>query len=319
MPTSARRFANSRINPAHAQDATERQGVGYVDGTIRPIDQVRIPIMDRGFLHSDATYDVVHVWNGSFFRLDDHLDRFARGMGKLHMSLDLDRTDIRKILAQCVMESGLDDAYVAMICTRGLPDSNSRDPRRCVNQFYAFAVPFAWVASPQDQEKGVRLHISQTHRISPQAVDPTIKNYHWLDLIRGQYEAYEHGADLALLTDDKGNVIEGPGFNVFSIKGNRVVTPGVGVLDGVTRKTAMELCQTLNLTVEERDLPIAELLDADEVFITSTAGGIMLIKVVDDYQPSGSSQYARQLQDLYWDAHQDPRFSEAVESVARRS
>lgn len=318
MSSSAHQSVNT-VNPASVANQNRPTGVGYVDGRILPIDQVRIPILDRGFLHSDATYDVVHVWKGSFFRLNDHLDRFERGMKKLQMAIDLDRDGIRQVLAQCVIESGLDDAYVAMICTRGLPAANSRDPRDCINQFYAFAVPFSWVASFDDQEKGVRLHISTIHRISPQAVDPTIKNYHWLDLIRGQYEAYDHGADLALLTDDQGNVIEGPGFNVFSVKGNRVATPASGVLDGITRKTAIELCQSLGLTVEEREVPIAELLSADEVFITSTAGGIMLIKYVGNYEPGGAMQYSRRLRDLYWQAHDDPRFSETVESVAQNS
>lgn len=92
-----------------------------------------------GFLHSDATYDVVHVWRGRFFRLNDHLDRFERGMIKLRMSLPIDRTGIRSILHDVVRASRLEDAYVEMICTRGLSAPGSRDPRDCVNQFYAFA------------------------------------------------------------------------------------------------------------------------------------------------------------------------------------
>lgn len=297
------------------QNPHRNPGVGFLDGTFVPIDQVRIPVLDQGFLHSDATYDVVHVWNNAFFRLDDHLDRFMNGMQKLHMSIDLDRTSIKKILARCVMESGLSDAYVEMICTRGMPDSNTRDPRRCINQFYAFAVPFAWIIKPEDEKKGVRLHISEIHRISPQAVDPTIKNYHWLDLVRGQYEAYEHGADLALLTDQNGNVVEGSGFNVFVINGTHVSTPGSGVLEGITRKTVIELCPLLDLTVEEREVPAAELVHADEVFITSTAGGIMPINFINEHELSGASNYTCKLRDLYWQAHRDPRFSESVEAV----
>ncbi|TEA79020.1 aminotransferase class IV [Allopusillimonas ginsengisoli] len=289
------------------------EGVGFVDGKIVPIAEARIPILDRGFIHSDATYDVVHVWENHFFRLDDHLDRFMNGIDRLHMSIDYTREDIKKILARCVVASGLKSAYVEMICTRGVPDGNSRDPRRCTNAFYAFVVPFSWVATPEEQKKGVRLHISKVERISPQSVDPTIKNYHWLDLVRGQYDAFDADADLAVLTDRHGNIVEGAGFNVFTVKGDTVATPGTGVLKGITRKTAIELCAQLGLAVQERDVPTADVLSADEVFLTTTAGGIIPVRYVNDRKiGNGGSTTSLRLRDLYWEAHRDPRLSVPV-------
>ena len=168
-------------------------GTAYIDDQFVPISEARIPILDWGFLHSDATYDVVHVWRGSFFRLDDHLDRFLRGVQRLHMSLPHNRDRIREILFECVKLSGLRDAYVELICTRGVPTPGSRDPRQCINRFYAFAVPFVWIANPEKQKEGLHLIISQVHRIPETSIDPTIKNYHWLDLVAGLYEAYSRG------------------------------------------------------------------------------------------------------------------------------
>lgn len=288
-------------------------GVGFVDGRIVPIADAKIPILDWGFLHSDATYDVVHVWNNRFFRLDDHLDRFMNGIDRLRMSIDYTREQIKHVLARCVVASGLKNAYVEMICTRGVPDGTSRDPRRCTNAFYAFVVPFSWVATPEEQEKGVRLHISDVQRISPQSVDPTIKNYHWLDLVRGQYEAFDADADLAVLTDPEGNIVEGAGFNVFTVNGNAVATPGTGVLRGITRKTAIELCAQLGLKVQEREIPTKEVLSADEVFLTTTAGGIIPVQYVNDRKiGNGKASTSLRIRDLYWEAHLDPSLSVPV-------
>ena len=81
-----------------ASSTALRGGTAYIDDQFVPLSEARIPILDWGFLRSDATYDVAHVWRGSFFRLDDHLDRFLHGMQRLHMSLPYSRDRIREIL-----------------------------------------------------------------------------------------------------------------------------------------------------------------------------------------------------------------------------
>jgi branched-chain amino acid aminotransferase len=151
-------------------------GAAFVEGRFVPVAEARVPILDWGFLRSDATYDVAHVWRGGFFRLEDHLDRFARGMERLRMSVPYGRQEIREILVECVRLSGLRDAYVEVVCTRGVPPPGSRDPRECQNSLFAFAVPFVWIADPEKQERGLDAVIGRVRRIQPEAVDPTVKN-----------------------------------------------------------------------------------------------------------------------------------------------
>ena len=127
-------------------------GAAYVDGQFVPIAEAKISILDWGFLHSDATYDVAHVWKGKFFRLDDHIERFLSGMDKLRMSIPQNRSDLQSILVDCARASGLREAYVEMICTRGFPKPGSRDPRECTNRLYAFAIPFVWIAIPKNRK-----------------------------------------------------------------------------------------------------------------------------------------------------------------------
>ena len=290
------------------------KGTAYIDEKFVPISEAKISLLDWGFLHSDATYDVVHVWNGKFFRLDDHLDRFYSGMGKLQMKIPYSRSELTSILKNCVKATGLQDAYVEMITTRGQPEPGSRDPRTCKNQFFAFAIPFVWVSKPG---KGLNLIVSKRQRIPPGSIDPSIKNYHWLDLVMGQFEAYDHGAETVVLTDGNGFIKEGPGFNIFTIKDSVLMTPATGVLEGVTRKTVIELASAKGYEIVQGDLSEVQALSADEVFATSTAGGVMPITQINS-QIIGSGSIGpitQNLQNDYWLLHDDARYSCPVDSL----
>ena len=301
----ARRSVTAEDREAYAN------GAAFVDGQFVPIAEARVPILDWGFLRSDATYDVAHVWRGSFFRLEDHLERFERSMEHLRMSLPYGRDDIRDILLECVRLSGLRDAYAEIICTRGMPEPGSRDPRECENRFYAFVVPFVWIADPDKQERGLHAVIADRQRIAPSSVDPTVKNYHWLDLEVGLLEAYERGGETVILTDADDNVVEGPGFNVFAVHDGAISTPDSGVLHGITRRTVIELANERGISIEARPVPAASLRRADEVFLSSTAGGIIPVtkvdgEVVGEGEPGPVTLLLR---DAYWKLHDDPRFS----------
>ena len=95
-------------------------GAAYIDGRFMPVAEAAIPITDWGYRRSDVTYDVIGVWQGHFFRLDDHIARFRRSMTALRLAPPESDQQIREVLAQCVRLSGLRDAYVAMDCLRGL-------------------------------------------------------------------------------------------------------------------------------------------------------------------------------------------------------
>lgn len=278
------------------------------------MSEAKISVLDWGFLHSDATYDTVHVWNDRFFRLDLHLDRFFRGVERLRMKLPYDRERIVSILTDCVALSGHTSAYVEMICTRGSSPTFSRDPRQAENRFIAFAVPFGSVANKEQLEKGLHVAISETVRIPPKSVDPEIKNYHWLDLVKGLFDAYDVGADTALILDTNGHIAEGPGFNVFLVKDRSLRTPAFGVLPGITRQTVFDLCAEIGLSATAADISRTEIKGADEVFITSTAGGIMPVTRIDHAAIANGrvGPVTRRLMDLYWQKHDDPAWSTAV-------
>ena len=252
------------------------QGAAYLDGRYVPMTEAKIPVGDWGFVHSDVTYDVVHVHDGRFFRLEDHLDRFARSLEGYRLEPPATRDEMREILARCVALSGLRNAFVAMISTRGVPRIyGSRRPADCDNTFIAYACPWIDVIPVDVQERGAHLWVASVPRISPQSQDPTFKNYSWRDFVRALHEAHDHGYDTAVLLDPEGFVTEGSGFNIFAVKGNVVMTPDRGALEGVTRRSVLDLCGELGLSGRIAPMRIEDLMQADEVFCSTTAGGVM--------------------------------------------
>ena len=277
-----------------------------------------MPILDWGFIRSDATYDVVSSWQGKFFRLDAHLERFYNSLDRLRLELPVSRDELVRTLANCTVKAGLEDAYVEMVCTRGQPRWGSRDPRECQNAFYAFAVPFVWIATKEKQLEGLHLHISATQRISPDSVDPTVKNYHWLDLDTALIDALDKGRESVVLTDADGNLCEGPGFNIFVVREGRIRTPARGVLEGVTRRTVIEMAAQLNVALEETTVPKDAIASADELFISTTAGGVIPITRVDDALVADGTPgpVTMRLRETYWAWHEDPAYVTPVAGLA---
>ena len=293
------------------------QGYAWIDSKYVELAEAKIPILDWGFLRSDATYDVVHVWKGRFFRLDKHIDRFFESAKKLRMPCQISRDELKKILANCVSKGKLESAYVEMIQTRGMSPKFVRDPRLATPRVMAFAVPFGWILKQEDFEKGLNVLLTDIKRIPPSSVDPTIKNYHWMDLVTGMLDAYEKGNDTAVLVDENNNITEGPGFNLFCINDTGIFTPDHGVLEGITRQSVFDLAKEIHLPITKKSISVEELYNAEELFATSTAGGIMPITKVSGKEIGKGSvgNLTRQLHKLYWEKHNDDSRSTSISDI----
>jgi branched-chain amino acid aminotransferase len=290
-------------------------GAAWIDGRYCPVEEAKISVLDLGVTRSDCTYDVVHVWRGRFYRLDAHLDRFAASLARLRLDPGHDRAALEDILHGCVARTGLREAYVSMTCTRGRMAAGSRDLRTARHTFYCYALPFVWISPPDQQATtGASLWISDVARIPAQSVDPSVKNYHWLDLDVALLGAYDHQAQLVVLRDLSGAITEGPGFNVFAHVDGRWLTPATGTLRGITRRSVIELADEAGEPVEEGRLTADDLRRAAEVLVTSTAGGIMPVTVVngETVGTGAPGPLTGRLRDRYWARHEDPRYSTPV-------
>jgi len=278
-------------------------GVAFIGGQYVNADEAKISVFDLGFRRSDVVYDVVSTWKGYFFRLDDHISRFLNSCSGMRITCPYTKAEIKEILAECTDRAGLEDAYVEVLTTRGrFTVPGSHDLRQTRPTFIAYAVPYIWIAAPNKQAEGIHLFVASTARIPDACVDARYKNFHWGDLTQGQLQALDAGADVAVLCGLSGFLSEGPGFNLFWVEDGKLFSPRTNVLEGITRKTVLDLAQEIGVPVETGDYAAQALSSADEAFISSTAGGIMPVTqiggtVLGDGRPGSLSA---QLRALYW-------------------
>jgi len=291
-------------------------GAAWKDGRVIPIAEATIGVTDWGLTHSDIVYDVVPVVDGAFFRLPDYLTRFEASMQAGRFDPGLTSDQMEAALHEMVGATPLRDAYCAIITSRGTPRiPGSRDPRDCINHFYAWVVPYIHVIKPDVQQAGASVWVARdVRRIPPDSINPHAKNYHWGDFTAGLFEAKDAGFETVLLCDHAGNVTEGPGFNAFALINGRVVTPDLGVLQGITRRTVLEICAELGIETEVRALPSAEFMEADEVFLSSSGGGVLPITKVDDrvFGNGAIGPVTEALSKAYWQCTQRPALRQPI-------
>lgn len=288
------------------------KGIAWIEGELVPLHEARIPLLDEGFMRSDLTYDVPSVWDGRFFRLDDHITRLEASCTKLRLKLPLPREQVKNILVEMVSKSGIRDAFVELIVTRGLKGVRGTDPKDIVNNLYLLVQPYVWVMEPELQPKGGSAVVTRTvRRTPPGSIDPTVKNLQWGDLVRGLFEADDRGAMYPFLTDGDANITEGSGFNVVLVKDGVLYTPDRGVLHGVTRKSVIDVARAKGFEIRIEVVPVELAYHSDEIFMCTTAGGIMPITSLDG-QPVKDGQIGpitKAIWDGYWAMHYDPAYS----------
>lgn len=298
-----------RLAALESSDNPFAAGIAWTGGDYVPLHLATIPLMDNGFLKSDLTYDVPAVWDGRFFRLEDHIDRLEASMRKLSLTSPIPRTEMRSRLVEMVAISGIRDAYVMMIVTRGLRYLRAYAPEECRNLLYLLVMPYVWVAGEDQQRTGASAVIARDTRRTPVgAVDPTVKNLQWGDFTRALLEARTRGTVYPILTDGDGKLTEGSGFNIIVVRDGRLYTPRRGVLEGVTRKSVLLAADKLGIGWEIGDVPVSAAYDCDELMMVTTAGGVMPVTTLDG-APVGDGSVGpitRALWKEYWDAHYDP-------------
>ncbi|KIX08906.1 uncharacterized protein Z518_03563 [Rhinocladiella mackenziei CBS 650.93] len=315
MATMDKVFAGytSRENILDKSSNPFARGIAWIEGELVPLAEARIPLLDQGFMHSDLTYDVPSVWDGRFFRLDDHMDRLEASCAKMRLMLPMPREQVKDILVDMVAKSEIRDAFVELIVTRGLKGVRGHTPGEVFkNNLYMFVQPYVWVMGPDVQRVGGAAVVTRTvRRIPPGAIDPTVKNLQWGDLTRALFEAADRGATYPFLTDGDTSSTEGSGFNIVLVKDGVLYTPERGVLHGVTRRCVIEVARSLGFEVRIEVVPVQLAYQADEVFMCTTAGGIMPITQLDGQpiQDGKLGPITKKIWDGYWTIHYDPAHS----------
>lgn len=278
------------------------QGVVFMDGEFLAPSEAKMSIFDLGFVWGDSVYDVTSTWKGQFFMLEQHLDRFEASCEKMRLDNPYGRDDVRRACAECVQRAGLEDAYVKLQLHRGLSAGVGQDPRAASCHFVTYAVPYVWIWGEARCRTGADLHLSHVERVSSKAIDQRAKNYNRADLVQARHDAYAAGCDDAILCGPDGYVTEGSGYNVFIVNEGTVATPDLNILEGITRQAVRELCELEGVPLEVRPVHPDELQNAQEVFASSTAGGVMPVVALDG-RPIGNGHsgiVTSKLRDAYW-------------------
>ena len=282
-------------------------GSAFIHGEYCPIEEAKIPLYDMGFLQADTVYEKATVSNGRFFRLADHLDRFENSCRKFGLRNPYSLDETTDILSKLVALTGLKSAGVYWCVTRGfIKDISDRNnPDAFENRFYAMASAYESMATDEDRRQGMELIVSKKYIRTPaKAIDPTAKNTNWMDMKLSLFEAREQGKAMSVLTDAEGYLTETPGANIFIVKNGELFTPDRGCLEGITRKSALELAKICSIPIHVEPVHAEQILEADEAFMTSSAGGVMPIRSVDSIilgDRGAPGCMTTKLHNLYWE------------------
>ena len=250
-----------------------KETVVYFNGELKPESQVGISIRDRGYLYGDAVFDATRTFNGTPFKLREHIHRLYDSLRYLRIDPGMGMEEMERWSLEVVnhnhplLPSG-QDMWVMQRISRGV---ESAEPSGATVLIESHAIPFARRA-PLYRD-GVRVITPSVPRIPPRFQSPRAKTHNYLNLVLGDLEAQATDPDSwAVLLDESGNLTEGRGSNMFLVKDGEVTTPrGQFVLEGITRGIVLDLAVGLDLPVSERDLDLFDAYTADEAFLTSTS------------------------------------------------
>ena len=243
--------------------------IAYRDGEYKPLREIGPSILDFGFIHCDATYDVMPVYNGNAFCYDRHSTRFENSAKRYGLELpDVDRLAIVKELKKL---NDVTNAFVWFLVWRGTPPSgNPRDIKNCPIHFAMYIKP----SYPIADNPIVTLHLdTNTNRVSDDYYGQEYKNMAWLDLTMSQRNK-PADADTTILIDVDGNVTEGPGFNVGIVSNGVIYTADKNVLKGITMTVVEDIAKDNGILFARLPISQEQFNNANEVFITSSSGGV---------------------------------------------
>ena len=282
---------------------TEKEPIVYVNGEFKLQSHATISVFDRVVSYGDGVFDMLVTKNGYIFKVDQHLDRLFRSANAVKIDIQKTREEIKNIMLETIRRNQLRDCYVKIVVTRGvgwIPFMSSKEEPHTT--MIIFVSPLAGaVLSEEKIREGAKLLSTTIKRTHPESLDPRIKSVNYQANVLMRREAVEGGADEAVAYGFDGFVTEGGGGNVWIVKGNVLMTPGHGVLEGITRETVLEIAQQLGYTVMTANLNRYDLYQADEVFLSSTAGGIIPVIEID-HRPVGKGTpgpVTKQVQEAY--------------------
>ena len=279
------------------------------NGEFVPWDEAQTHVLSHGLHYGTGVFEGIRCYDTesrgpAIFRHGDHLERLARSAEMFYLPLPYPLEEIREATKELIRRNGLRSCYIRPLAFRGYGEMGLYAKSAPVEVIVA-VWPWGAYLGEEGKQKGIRAKVSSWRRISPAGLIPHAKaSGQYLNSILAKTESANAGYDEAILLDERGFVCEGSGENIFLISDGKIVTPPhvASILDGISRKSVMQIAEDLGYPVLERDVARAELYMADEIFLTGTAAELCPIREVDDRNLGGPGEITRAIQSKYEDA-----------------
>jgi branched-chain amino acid aminotransferase len=279
-----------------------------MNGDLVPWDDAKVHVLSHGLHYGSGVFEGVRAYaterGPAIFRHRDHLDRLQRSADLYHLDLPYSVDELRLATHEVIRRNGLDSCYIRPIAFRGYGEMGLYAPTAPVDVMIA-VWPWGAYLGEDGKRDGIRATVSSWRRISPDGLIPHAKaSGQYLNSILAKTEAANAGYDEAILLDHRGVVCEGSGENVFLVREGQLVTPGhaSSILDGISRKSVIQIAADLGYTVTERDVSRSELYLAEEAFLVGTAAELVPVRQIDDHDLGAPGEITSVLQAKYEDA-----------------
>ena len=256
-----------------------------VNGRLSSPEDAVVPALDRGFLYGDSVYEVLWWHRGVLVQAKDHFERLRASGRRIYLSLPEGDARWHAAIEPVVAASGCsrdEDAYVRLVVTRGAGALGLAVGEGLVPTVVVIVAP-AHRPGEEERRRGLSALCVARLRNDARALDPAAKTGNYMNNLLALHEARVQGADDALLLNAAGEVTEATTSNVYLVRGGALVTPAIsaGILEGTTRRRILSLCAAAGLPVSERSVLPAELVSAEEIFLSSSVRGVVPVVRLD--------------------------------------
>jgi branched-chain amino acid aminotransferase len=254
----------------------------FLDGEYVKKEDAKVSVFDHGVLYGDGCFEGIRAYNGEVFKLKEHIDRMFNAARAIELVIPYSKQELSDIVLETCRKNGITDGYIRLVVTRGVGDLGL-SPLKCPKPtVFCIAATIA-LYPPEFYEKGLRVITSTYRRNKATIIDPQIKSLNYLNNILARAQADRMGAPEALMLTEEGLVAECTGDNIFIVKDGEIWTPPIhlGILDGVTRSSVIEIAQKAGYTVREKAFTLYNVYSADECFLTGTAAEIIAVTDID--------------------------------------
>lgn len=290
------------------QTMADRDGVIWLDGEMVPWREAKVHVLTHTLHYGMGVFEGVRAYHTdqgpAIFRLEEHTERLFQSAHILGMKIPFEQADINRAQIAAVKMNNLDSAYLRPMCFYGSEGMGIRADNLKVHTTVA-AWEWGSYLGKENMEKGIRICVSSFTRHHVNITMCRAKaNGNYINSMLALQEALNDGYDEALLLDTQGFVMEGSGENIFIVRDGILYTPDLSsALDGITRKTVMQLADEMGLQVVEKRITRDEVYIADEAFFTGTAAEVTPIREVDRRAIGSGSRgpITEQLQRAYFD------------------